>query len=114
MEDFDRLLLETIDETIKWTFGEYTATLIYEYLKKRNCPLHEIPKKLEVFSFELRMILGTGKTLIMGSAPLIEKAIIKRLCRKLGMEFNEKGPVNFAEYIRRLREEYNYGKRGKP
>lgn len=113
MEEFDRLLLKTIDETIKWAFGEYTANLIYEYLKKRNCPLHEIPKKLEVFSFELRMILGTGKTLIMGSAPLLEKAIVRRLCRKLGLKFNEKGPVNFAECIKKLREDYNHGKRGR-
>ena len=110
MEKSDRVPVETIDETIKWAFGEYTASLIYEYLKKRNCPLHETPKKLEIFSFELRMILGTGKGQIIGSAPLLEKAIVKRLCKKLGLKFNERGPVNFAEYIKKLREYYNHGK----
>jgi len=44
VEKFDKLLVETIDETIKWAFGEYTASLIYEYLKKRNFPLHETPE----------------------------------------------------------------------
>jgi len=86
VEKSDRVPVETIDETIKWAFGEYTASLIYEYLKKRNCPLHETPKKLEIFSFELRMILGTGKGQIMGSAPLLEKAIVKRLCKKIGFK----------------------------
>jgi len=37
------------------------------------------------------MILGMGKGQIMGSAPLLEKAIVKRLCKKLGLEFNERG-----------------------
>jgi len=46
----------------------------------------------------------------MGSAPLLEKAIVKRLCKKLGLEFNERGAVNFAECIKELREHYNHGK----
>jgi len=35
-EKFDKLLVETVDEAIKWAFGEYTASLIYEYLTKRT------------------------------------------------------------------------------
>lgn len=109
MDEFEKILVKTIDETIKWTFGEYTSKIIYDYLERRSCPLNEVPKKPEIFSIELRMILGSGRGSIPGSAPILERAIIKRLCSKLGLNFNQKGPVNFPKCVRLLREVYNSG-----
>jgi len=110
LDEFERLLLKTIDETLRYTFGDVTTQAIYDYLEKKSCPISEIPRKLNTFSIELRMILGTGRRQILGSAAILEKTILKKLCLKLGIEFNEKGPVVFSDYIKKLREVYNHGK----
>jgi hypothetical protein len=71
------MLVQVIDEVIRYSFGEISATIIYDYFKKRNIPLDKIPDNLDFFSMELRMLLGSGRGQILGSAPLLERAILK-------------------------------------
>lgn len=112
MDSFDRLLVQAIDEVIKYSLGEINAKIIYEYLEIRRCALNEIPKNLETFSMEMRNLLGSSKGQILGSAPILEKAILKVFCTKLGTKCDIKGPVNFAECVKKLKETYNHGKNG--
>jgi hypothetical protein len=109
LDEFDKLLLKAIDETLQYSLGDINSQIIYEYLEKKHCPVPEIPQKLDAFSTELRYLLGSGRGQILGSAAILEKAIAKVLCFKLGMEFNEIGPILFVDYVRSLKEVYNDG-----
>jgi hypothetical protein len=112
MSEFDRLLLDTIDEVLTSALGEKSVKIIYDYLEEHVCPLLEIPSNLDVFSKELRallfksgfkMMFSTGITEI-GMVSILERAIAKILCQELGVEFKEVGPIEFASYITKLRD----------
>ena len=115
LEEFNKLLIESIDETLKYAFGERNTRIIYEYLERKSCPLLEIPQKPNIFSFELRMILGPERGQISCSTracmltPILERAIVKELCHKLGILFNEDEPMIFEDQIRKLKEAYERG-----
>jgi len=102
--DFDNLLVQVIDETIKYCLGDANASIIYNYLKQRNLPINEIPNKPELFSEELRNILGFGSRQILCAASILEETILEILCKKLGMKLVYEKPVNFPLQLRKLRE----------
>lgn len=106
MDNFDKLLVQTISEVMRYALGEINAKIICDYLEKRHFPLTTIPNNLEVFSIELRNLLGPGRGQILGSAPMLEKVILKALCKKLGLKYEVKGPINFSEEVRKLKEIY--------
>jgi len=116
---FDELLLQTIHKTLRSTCGRTTTEMIYKQLKEKSCPKSEIPRKLSVFHSELRNILeiqassrvGVHKDItILGTITILEKAIAKRLCKKLGVEFNELGPIEFPDYIEKIKKVYYHSK----
>ena len=118
-DQFDELVLQTIHKTLRSTFGPTTTEMIYEYLKKESCPRSEIPRKLNVFCLGLRNILeaqtsnrtGIYKDIaVLGATTIVEKAITKRLCKKLGIEFNEVGPIEFPDYIKKIKKVYYHSK----
>jgi hypothetical protein len=45
--DFDKLLAQVTEETIKYCFGDMNATIIWNYLEQQNCLRSEIPNKPE-------------------------------------------------------------------
>jgi hypothetical protein len=112
MEDFDRILLETIMETFDDSIGEVNTQIIFQYIENRSCPLQDIPQRLAFFSSELRKIFGFGRGMMLGSAVIFEQAITERFCRKIGAKYSERGPFVFASFIEKLREEYAKGERG--
>ena len=107
LDTFDELLVKVIDETTRYCLGEVNALILYDYLAKRSCSLEEIPEKLEVFSAELRKLLGFGRRQIYGAAPILEETIVQALCLKLEVPYKEKGPIVFADYIRKLKNNYS-------
>jgi len=110
LDNFDRLLIESIDEVFRYVFGDRVAQIMYQYLEKRSCPLVEIPKKPNVFSSELRTILGSRSGQILFSSraktltPILERAILRELCRRLRIIFDETGPIVFEQDVRKLKE----------
>jgi len=108
-ENFDDMLVQAVEETIKYCLGEINAIIISDYLKKRNLPLREISSKPELFSQELRSILGFGSKQILGAASVLEETILEALCRKLRTNLGPERPVNFPLEVRKLKEEYNNG-----
>ena len=118
-DQIDELVLQTIHKTLRSTFGPTTTEIIYEYLKKQSCPRSEIPRKLNVFCLELRNILeiqaskhvGVPEEItVLGTTAIVEKTIAKRLCKKLGIEFNEVGPIEFPDYIKKIKKVYYHSK----
>ncbi|MEM2130301.1 MAG: hypothetical protein QXZ70_06855 [Candidatus Bathyarchaeia archaeon] len=112
---FDDLLVQTIDEVLKAALGDKSTQLIYKYLERRSCPINEIPYNLTVFSKELRAILSDDTTPTrfsvevtpQGRSTIIERTIARIFCQKLGLEFKEKGPVNFPDFISELKRVHN-------
>jgi hypothetical protein len=106
LDKFDDLLVKVIDETIKYCLGEANALILYNYLEKKSCSLDEIPERLEVFSMELRNMLGFGRRQIYGAASILEETIAEALCLRLKLPYDEKGPIVFADYIKELKKIY--------
>jgi len=95
--DLDDLLLSAVDETLKQVFKEAGAKVIYSYLgNKCHLKREEIVEKPEVFSADLKKLLGSG-------AIVIEKMIFKRLYSKLRLEFDVKRNYEFSDHIKELR-----------
>jgi hypothetical protein len=106
MDEFDELLVKTIDKTFRYVLGDRNALIIYEYLRKVSCPIQEIPKKLDLFSTALRKLLGTSRGQILGVPAVLEDAIVQALASELGLKPDEKSGV-FESRIRKLKEKYN-------
>ncbi|MGD0027842.1 MAG: hypothetical protein ABSC91_02775 [Candidatus Bathyarchaeia archaeon] len=106
MDKFDELLVKVIDETTRYCLGGVNALILFGYLAKKSCSMEEIPEKLEVFSTELRSLLGFGRRQIYGAASILEETIAHALCLKLKVPYDEKGPIVFSDYIRMLKNTY--------
>jgi len=105
MDEFDAILLKTIDKTLRYVLGDRNALIIYDYLEKSGCPFDEIPLKLDLFSAKIRDLLGTSRGQILGAPTILEDTIIEALAQELGLS-PEKGVV-FRDRIRRMEESYN-------
>ncbi|RLI16071.1 hypothetical protein DRO41_02835 [Candidatus Bathyarchaeota archaeon] len=51
---------------------------------------------------------------VLSTVSILERVIVKKICSKLRVEFNEKGPIDFAEWVKKLREVYNNGENRSP
>jgi len=111
VDEFDKLLLETIDDVLKECLGNANAQIIYNFLEQRSCTMVEIPQKLDVFSRELRMLLGCGSSQILGSGAILEETILEVLCHKIGVTPNVKAPVKFPDCVRKLKKLYGFAKK---
>ena len=97
-ERFSDLLLNAVDETLKEVFKEAGAKVIHNFLgNKCHLKRKEIGEKPEDFSAGLERLLGSA-------APMIEKSVLKNLCFKLRLEYEEKDGFGFLDYLRELRE----------
>lgn len=96
-ETLHPLILNAVDETLKTVFNEGGAQVIYRYLSL-ECQLtkEEIPKRPEIFSDSLKRLLGSA-------APVIERLIVRNLCGKLDLNFEEREDHRIVSYIDDLR-----------
>jgi hypothetical protein len=108
LEEFEVILLKTIDEVLVEVLGERNKQVIYEYLEKKSCHIPQIYDKLDVFSAELRNLLGPGRGGILGSAPILEETILRVLCHKIGVTYDSRKP--FSKYVKELKETFNQRK----
>ena len=94
LQEFNRFLLEAVDEGLS-TLGESSKQAIYFHLSKGFAlKKQEIPEKIEVFTYAIEKIFGLG-------ANFLEILIMKRLHDKLGQSINLYGDEDFAfvEYV---------------
>jgi hypothetical protein len=97
-EDFDLLLLSSIDEALL-SLGEKARNSIFAFVEKKYLiSRKEIPKNLETFQLALEKVFGL-------SASLIEILIMKNLYVKVGggiiMETNNQ--LEFIKYVAEAR-----------
>jgi hypothetical protein len=104
VEEFDKLLTETVNETLEYTLGERNAAIIEDYMEKKGLPLNKIPQNPQQFSEELRNIMSS--TQMLGPVNVLEETILKLLGRKIGKRVAVMRPIDFSKEVNSLREPY--------
>ncbi|MGC8998629.1 MAG: hypothetical protein ACP5JW_04430 [Candidatus Bathyarchaeia archaeon] len=95
-EALKKALAETIDEGLLM-LGKNGRDVVYFRLKQSYAlKKEEVPNNPEIFVNCLREIFGSG-------AEVIERAVIRKLYDKLGIEFKEKKDFGFMEYLSEAR-----------
>jgi hypothetical protein len=97
LDKFDELLVKVIDETTRVLSCRGDALILYGYLAKRSCSLEETPEKLDVFSAELRNLLGLGSTADLWSRLSTEGDDCQALYLELEVPYDEEGSIIFAD-----------------
>jgi hypothetical protein len=94
--DFDRALLEAIDEGLL-IIGDGVGHVIYHHVERNfNVRREEIPEKLDAFQKGLEALLGVG-------ARVPEKLIAKKLYDKLGLSFEEHDGWTLVDHVNRAK-----------
>ena len=97
---FEKLLIKSVDDSLKDTFGETAAEIIYKHLERQHSlKQEEIPKKLEAFIEGLEEFLSSGATVVEGM-------VLEKLCSNLGIERPNEALSNFVGCITKLKKNY--------
>jgi hypothetical protein len=97
---FEKLLVKSVDDGLKDTFGEVATEIIYKHLeRKHSLKQEEIPKKLEVFTEGLEKFFSSG-------AAVVEGIVLQKLCSNLGLERPSEALSNFVDYVTKLKKTY--------
>jgi hypothetical protein len=100
-QEFNRFLLEAVDETLS-TLGERAKESIYVHLKKKfNLSHDEIPERIGEYSSALEDLFGKAAT-------LLEVQIMKRLHEKTGcfVEICTSDYLSLRSYVDMVRVSY--------
>jgi len=93
--DFNRMLLCAVEESLS-SLGESPKQAIFFHLEALfKIKKEHIPTNLTEFAKALEKIFGPG-------APYLEKLITKRLCEKLGLDFEEEETWDFLEHVNKV------------
>jgi hypothetical protein len=91
MEDFDRLLVESVREAIEGSLGKSQAELAFRILE-HDVTFDMLPNHLPIFYSALNRMFGKD-------SGTMEMAIARRLYEKLSLEFLETPNTGLARYI---------------
>jgi len=99
--DFRMIFLEGIDEALRAVFGETAARAILLHLEtKKGLKREDISSNPEGFSSGLADLLSSY------SARVLETHVIRILCSKLMLEYDEKQTLRFADHVQELRNRF--------
>ena len=90
-DDFDRLFLESVMETIEEALGKDQAKLAFRFLE-REVPFAKLPRHLPTFYSALKANFGKN-------SDRIETAIARKLYQKLSLEFTETPNTELGKYV---------------
>jgi hypothetical protein len=96
--NFDRLLVESLDESFAAILGEIPKKTVYDVLQKnhaiaKNC----IPERLNEFTAALETVFGAP------SSKVLERIIVKGLYSKLGLTYVERPDWRLFDYVAEAR-----------
>ena len=96
-DDFDLLLLKSIDKALEDVLGANVKQAVRSVLRKHYClTTKQIPVQLRVFAHALDELFGA-------SSDTVGKAIAKRLYSELGLEFFAKSGSTLVDYVEEAR-----------
>jgi len=91
-DNFSRIVLAAIEEGLSSLGNSPREAIFYHLEASFQLKKEDIPLNLTEFKQALEKIFGPG-------APYIEKLIIRQLCQKLGLNFEEDENVNLPIYV---------------
>ena len=84
MENFNDLMFEALDDTLRLMLGENVSKLIHSLIERQpSLKLKEVGNNIEAIISYLEKLLGKE------GAQIIQTVSIKRLCLKLKQEYEE-------------------------
>ena len=84
MQEFNKLLFEATDETLRQIFGEAATELILTLMERQVLSkMEEMGERIEAFHAYLEKLLGSER------AQIIHATSLKRLCLRLRQEYEE-------------------------
>lgn len=93
--EFDRALLDSMDETLAEVLSAEFREKFYNHLEVRlGIKKTALPSRLEDLASVLSTTFGSAGSLVLG------RAIAKKLCAKLGIPFIEKKGYTLLDYFR--------------
>ena len=96
-KDFNKLILETVDEKLKRIFGEVATLVIYGYLENNlSLKREKIAEKIGLFSEGLDKFFGSG-------AHMLEKTILEDLYSNYGLKYKTKKGYSFVDHVSELK-----------
>jgi hypothetical protein len=96
--DFDRLLVESLDESFAAILGEIPKKTVYDVLQKNHSiARNRIPERLNEFTVALETVFGAA------SSRVLERIIVKGLYSKLGLTYVERPDWRFFDYVAEAR-----------
>ena len=100
-DEFDKILLGSIEESLKKVLGEKATGVLLRHLESDKwLNMDEIPHKIEIFNSCLTELLGSNIT------QTIERFVIKALSSKLQLEYEEKEELRFIDRVQKLRKRF--------
>ena len=99
--EFDSMLLESVEESIRLALGEMPLQAMFYSLEKHlGLPREEIPARLEDFERGLKVLFGRR------SAPVVIRVIVRTLCGKLEIPYHQRSDYDFKTSIEECRRKY--------
>jgi|GEM_PF-1890533 len=95
--NFERLLLDAIDESLNALGETVKATVLFLLRKNFNLQRREMPHNPRRFELAFRKILGKK------GSEVVEDLILKNLYTKLGFKHNEFDGEGFCEHLEKVR-----------
>jgi hypothetical protein len=96
--EFNRLFIESLDESVTLVLGEIAKRAIYEAIDRNyNIARSRIPERLDEFTLALDALFGPRASKTM------TKVIIKRLYSKLALAFVERPDWRLPDYVAEAR-----------
>jgi len=105
-KEFNKLLMNTIEETIQYVMGETNASIIFQHIQENYCAKEDIPNNLKSLSYALRDLIGPSRTQMKGAAFILEETIAEAVVIKIGKKFVIERPLDFPNYILDIRQRY--------
>lgn len=92
------MFLEALDEALGLLVGEVGKRIIYYHLQKTySINMKDVPEKPEVLVEFLNAFFGYG-------AKVIEKAIVKSLCDRVGLDPLQYENIGLLDLIRKIQQ----------
>ena len=92
--EFDRMLVESLNESFATILGEIPKKTVYDILeKKHNIAANRIPERLNEFTTALETLFGVTPS------KAIMRIIVKTLYSKLGLTYVERPDWRLPDYV---------------
>ena len=100
--EFNRLFIESLDESLGSVLSEVVRLAVYDALEKHHSiARNQIPERLDDFALALERCFGVAPSKTMG------KVIVKRLYSKLGLVFVDETDWRLPDYVREAKRKMN-------